>query len=767
MGLPGLFLFMLVAVAPGFGQQGANNNGGRNTTAVSIDYEAIRQQRVATALRIHEKMTIDGRLEEPAWSQTIPTGDFLQWSPRHGDPSPEKTEVRFLYDDDNLYVAFTCFDSDMPHRMAKELKEDFSPQESDLVGVAIDSLHDYRSGYSFGVNVAGAKRDQQISNDSQFNQDWDAVWDAKVTRSDEGWIAEFIIPFKTLRFSDSPSQVWGVNMNRRIMRRNEESMWSLTPQRYRISRMSQAGTLIGLENIHQGRNLKVTPYGTTGFTQLRDARGSALRTLKTPGRLICTEAHKDCGYDGGVDMKYSLTPSLTLDGTYRTDFAQVEVDQQQVNLTRFNLFFPEKRDFFLENAGTFAFGQSTGNVGTTSSGNANLLPFFSRRIGLSSTGLPIPIIGGARVSGQIDRYDVGFLAMKTDELGSTPSNNYAVGRIKRNLLRNSWIGALVTSRDSSRPRDYNRVYGGDAHFQFMQKLEFDSYLLRSETPDKEGRNQAAKFQTAWRDEELTIAAEYTSVQANFNPEMGFVRRRVNTNYSGDFAYRPLLRKSDLIRNLNFSTTADYYEGSESGKIETRTHEATAGVQFENNGSINLTVNQTFDRLADKFVIRRAITDIPGDKEVSIAPGDYKYLTYTLSANSGQSRKMSLSGNISTGEFWDGRRNSFGAGAGWNPDAHIGLELSYSRNRINLPQDRAFTTNLVGTRVVYAFSPSAFLNAFIQYNSDTRQVSSNIRFDLIHHPLSHLYVVYNDRRDTLSGQLLERAFIVKLTNLFTF
>ena len=261
----GIALFF---AAPGFAHRGG---------PVTIDYEAIRQRRVATAVRIQEKITIDGRLEEPAWSQTLPIGEFLQWSPRHGEPSPEKTEVRFLYDNDNLYVAFTCFDSDMPHRMAKELKEDFSPFESDQVGVAIDSLHDRRSGYSFGVHVAGAKRDQQISDDSQFNFDWDAVWDARVTRSDEGWIAEFIIPFKTLRFSDSPTQVWGINMNRRIMRRNEESMWSLTPQRYRISRMSQAGTLTGLENIHQGRNLKVTPYGTTA--QLRDNRTAPLQTL--------------------------------------------------------------------------------------------------------------------------------------------------------------------------------------------------------------------------------------------------------------------------------------------------------------------------------------------------------------------------------------------------------------------------------------------------------------------------------------------------------
>ncbi len=748
-----MVLIVLIECMPAFGQGRENGNG----VSVGLDYEAIRLSRIVTAVRIDEKIDLDGRLDEAAWKQATPASDFLQWSPRHGAPAPDRTEVRFLYDKDNLYVGFTNFDADMSRVLVKELKEDFNFQESDNVGVSFDSLHDRRSAFSFGVNVAGAKRDQQITNDSQFNMDWDGVWDAQVSRNHEAWFAELMIPFKTLRFSDSAAQEWGVNMNRRILRRNEESMWSLTPTRYRISRVSQSGTLLGLENIHQGRNLKVTPYVTAGATQVRAATGQ-LQTLKSLARVFCTEKHKNCGYDGGVDVKYSLTPSVTLDATYRTDFAQVEADQQQVNLTRFNLFFPEKRDFFIENAGTFNFGSTGG--GTTSSGNANLLPFFSRRIGLSDAGTPIPIIGGTRVTGQINRYDVGFLAMKTDGLGSTPSNNYVVGRIKRNLFRNSWIGSLVTSRDSTIRGDYNRVYGADARFQFYQKLEFDSYILRSQTPGKSGRDQAQRFQTAWRDEEVNISAEYNTVQANFNPEVGFVRRGANTQYAGDFAWRPLLRQSDVIRNLNFSTSIDYYEGSETGTVETRTQEANVGIQFENSGSISFTVNQTFDRLAKAFLIHRSAP------EVSIGAGDYTYRTYGLSANSGQSRKFSVSGSFNNGEFWDGRRKSVGGGFGWNPNAHFGVDLTYSRNRVNLPQERSFTTELMGSRFTYAFNPRSFLNAFIQYNADTRQVSSNIRLDFIHHPLSHLYIVYNDRRDA-SGQLLERALILNLTNLFNF
>jgi opacity protein-like surface antigen len=734
------FFFVLFAATCALGQ----------TTPAEIDYEAIRLSRNVRAVRTDERIQLDGRLDEASWKAAPPASDFLQWSPRHGEPSPERTEVRFLYDNDNLYVGFSNFDSEIDRVLVKELKEDFNFQESDNVGVLFDSLHDRRSAFSFGVNAAGAKRDQQITNDSQFNMDWDGVWDAKVSRNEEAWFVEIMIPFKTLRFSDSPQQEWGVNMNRRILRRNEESLWSLTPTRYRISRVSQAGTLLGLESIQQGRNLKVTPYVTAGVTQLRAPSGE-LQTLKSLERVFCTDRHRNCGYNGGVDVKYSLTSSLTLDATYRTDFAQVEVDQQQVNLTRFNLFFPEKRDFFIENAGTFNFGSS----------NSNLVPFFSRRIGLSDAGTPIPIIGGTRVTGQIDRYDVGFIAMRTDDLDTTPANNYVVGRVKRNLFRNSWIGSLVTSRDSTAPGDYNRVFGADAHFQFYQRLEFDAYMLKSQTPGQSGRDGARRFQTAWRDEELVISAEYNNVQSNFNPEVGFVRRGANSQYAGEFAWRPLLRNSDLIRNLNFSTNLDYYEGSETGQIETRTQEAAVGVQFENSGSLEFSVNRTFDRLAESFTIRRA------NPQVSIAAGDYTYSSYGMSANSGQTRRFSVSGSFSNGEFWDGRRKSLGAGFKWSPSARFGVDMSYSRNRLNFPMDRAFTTELFGSRFVYAFSPRAFLNAFIQYNADTRQVSSNIRLDFIHHPLSHLYVVYNDRRDTVSGQLLERALILKLTNLFNF
>ena len=695
--------------------------------APQIDYETVRFTRNATAIRATEKISLDGRLEEPVWDAALPAKDFTQWSPNLGEPAVQKTEVRFVYDEQNLYVAFTCFDSEIARMIVNEMKEDFVADDTDGITLVIDSMHDSRSGFLFGVNPAGAKRDTQIVNDGQLNYDWDGVWDVKTSINGEAWIAEIAVPFKTLRFSNSPSQEWGVNLARRVRRLNETSYWSPTPLRYRATNVSQAGTLRGLEDINQGRNINVKPYVTAGVTQTRNS--DQMQTLRD--------------YDGGVDGKFGLTQSLTLDTTYRTDFAQVEVDQQQVNLTRFNLFFPEKRDFFLENSGTFSFGPG-----------GNLVPFFSRRIGLSPAGVPIPIIGGARVTGKVGQYDLGFLAMKTEKLDATPSNNYLVGRLKRNLMRRSWVGALVTSRDSTLNGDYNRVYGADAHLEF-NRLEFDSYLLKSATPGQPEMDQARRLQAGWRADELTITAEYNQVQVNFNPDIGFIRRRNNTQYATDFAWNPLLESNATIRNLTFGASADYFQGG-NGTVETRTQTVSLGMQFENASSITFTNGLTFDRLLNT-------TRIQG---IPIAAGDYKYLDHSARFNTNGSKRISGSGNVTWGEFWNGRRLSTGGNVTLKPNYRLNITFNYSRDRLRLP-DGSATTNLAGARFIYGFSPRSFVNAFFQYNGATHEVSTNIRFNITYRPLSDLYLVYNDRRNTSTSQLMERAFIVKLTNLFTF
>lgn len=741
----GCFL-LLPAAALSTYSQGLTNSSAAPRVIDAADYEAVRSTKVVRALRVHEKIVVDGRLDEPEWALAEPATDFVEQAPHVGEISPDPTEARFLYDDDNLYVGVVLRDSAKP--VITSITYDFPSTESDNINIVIDSLHDHRSGFSFTTNAAGGKRDQQVSNDGQANLDWTGVWDVRTSINEEGWVAEFVIPFKTLRFSKSETQEWGLNIGRRMMRTKENSQWSPVPVRYSQFRISLEGSLTGLENIHQGRNLKIKPFAIAKTAQTRLPDGQ-LGTLSSLGSITGDQR----GYDGGVDAKYSLTPSLTLDGTYRTDFAQVEADQQQVNLTRFPLFFPEKRDFFLENTGNFNFGA---NLGFRSS-QANLIPFFSRKIGLSPTGDPIPILGGGRVSGQVNQYDVGMLAMRTEEQGSAPANNFLVGRVKRNLLKNSWIGSIATSRSSTIAGDYNHLYGADAHFQFYQHLIFDSYLLQTDTPGKVGKNHARRFQTGWEDDELLVALDYNDVQTNFDPQMGFVGRGNMADYSEDVFWKPRFRKNDTFQLMTFQLSTDYYKNGSSGKVETRTAETSATLTFQNGASIGFDAFRTFDRLVKPFAIRPTI---------SIAPGDYIYLQYTPSVHTSPSKKISAVASYVWGDFWTGRQKSFNGELVFKPNYHLNVDLTYSRNNVKL-LNGSFNTNLFGGRFTYGFTPRSFLYAFVQYNADTHQIKSNVRFDIIHHPLSDIYLVYNDTRSSITGQLLGREFIIKFTNLFNF
>ncbi len=706
-------------------------------SANPIDYATARFERVVHARRITARINVDGRLDEPAWVGVEPATNFVQWEPHAGMPASEPTEVRFLYDDDNLYVGARCWDSDPSSLTVHELRQDFESREEDVIAILIDSLHDRQSGFSFWTNPAGARRDVQIfQDDAQRSVDWDGVWTVRVTTDDRGWTAEFVIPFKTLRFSSARQQEWGLNILRRVKRKNEDAYWSPLPRRYRTMRPSMSGTITGLEGIRPGRNLKIKPYGISSVTELA-ANGLS----------------RDLDANGGADLKYGLTPSQTLDVTYRTDFSQVEADQQQVNLTRFNLVFPEKREFFLENSGVF--GVAGGS--TSGGGGGNVFPFFSRRIGLSAAGTPIPIVGGARVSGTTGPYDVGLLAMKTERAGNVPSNAFVVGRFRRNFYGSSSVGAILTSRDSPQPGDGSRLYGVDTLLRFFQrKLDVSSYLLGTRTPAREGRNQARLFRAAWRDDNYSAIALYETVQPNFNPEVGFVRRKDVTHYSGDVDWQPRPHNNNRVRNFDLALGTDLYQDPQ-GRVETREHAATAGLAFQNSSSLSFNLTHTFDRLVSPFAIRPAVI---------IVPGDYTYHRYSLNYASNRGRSLSASAKISGGEFWDGHSWSSEGNLEVRPSYHVDVNLTFSRNQVELPSGD-FSTTLVGLRFLYAFTSNAFLNSFLQFNATTNEFSSNTRFNLIHRPLSDLYVVYNEQRATTSGALLARGVTIKFTNLFDF
>ncbi len=700
----------------------------------AIDYNTARLSRVAKAVRIDTPVTMDGRLNEDVWARAIPAKDFTQGgrSPHPGQPASQQTEVRFLYDENNLYIGAICYEKDIRHMIVNGLKRDFTSNLGDEVGIALDSLHDHRSGFFVSTNPAGAKRDLQMSNDSQINQEWDGVWDVRVRIEEDRWVTEFVVPFKTLRFSDAPSQEWGLNMFRKIRRVNEESNWAPLPIRYNMTKMSLAGTLIGLEGIHQGRNLKIKPYAVAGIDQVATSSGG----LKN-----------DFSSDSGLDLKYGLTPSVTLDATYRTDFSQAEVDQDQVNLTRFNLFFPEKRDFFLENSAVFDFGTRGGAAGN------NLLPFFSRRIGLNDTGTVIPIVGGARVSGPVGNQEIGFLTMKTKADGNVPSNTFIVGRVRRKLLRNSFIGGIVTNRDSTKPGDTNRVVGTDAVLQFHNKIDLVAYYLKSITPNVKKNTDARKFSLAYKDNVWLLSGDYEKVGDNFNPQVGFIRRPDMSHYSGDFGYNPRVVRVKHIRDINLSTSYDYYAGVD-GKIETRTNSYRFNIEFANSSTFQVSTNETFEHLRQRFA------------RYSIPAGNYAYRDYGVSFNSDRSRVIGGRITYNFGDFWNGTQRSPGGDITFKPNYHWQIDTTYSHTDIKVPAGR-FLTTLIGLKVLYAFNSRAFLNTFIQYNAANHQVSSNVRFNIIHHPLSDIYVVFNEHRNTMTGKVQDRGVAFKFTNLFNF
>src|SRR3990172_9382333 len=455
----------------------------------NINYEDARRERRLKPAKTGEKITIDGRLDEPAWNKGPEATNFIQTEPDTDQPASEKTEVRALYDQDYIYFGIYAHDSQPNRIIVSELKKDFNRDNGDTVEIVLDTFRDERNGYLFAINPAGAKWDGQMANEGrEINANWDAVWYVKTRRVEDGWTAEIAIPFRTLKFRESNLQTWGINFQRNLRRRNEDSLWSPLPRIYRLDRVSLAGTLEDLERIKPGSNIRIKPYFVTSLGQPFGGRDIPSGTEKTISSCRWASGANCYHGDFGIDLKYGLTTGMTWDFTYNTDFSQVEADEQQINLTRFSLLFPEKREFFLENSGIFQFGSPTSGAGPIGGGGGpqfaggggggqagrgeDMIFFFSRRVGLSEEGNAIPILGGTRLTGRMGRFEMGFLNIQQKEFGLPGTSNFlrgtnfTVGRLKRNVLGNSDIGVMMVSKEVLDSAHYNRVVGVDANFRF-------------------------------------------------------------------------------------------------------------------------------------------------------------------------------------------------------------------------------------------------------------------------------------------------------------
>src|SRR2546426_9421025 len=495
--------------------------------------------RTASASRIDLAPKLDGTLDDPIWQQASAIDNFLQREPFEGQPSTEKTEVRILYSKHEVYFGITCFDSDPKRIVATELRRDVSQELDDYFEIIIDSAHDRRNAYVFQINPQGTQRDALITEEQRTDSGtgdgdpgWDGVWTSEGRITKQGWTATVAIPFSTLNFMRSRDVIWGINFKRFIRRKNEEDLWSGWRRVYGAARISQAGELHGISEIGSGRLFIGKPYGLVGFSHFSS---SAAGTGLTPGTSAL--------YTGGVDVKLGLCSNVVANFTANTDFADADVDTQQFNLTPYKLFFPEKRQFFLENAGVFNFPLG---------GDSGDLLFFSRQIGIDPiTGEGVPINGGAKITGSLGGFELGIMDVDTRSSGPNPYANYAVLRVKRSLPGGSYIGLMgIDKRSGSTTDPFNQTSGVDTRLVFFKNLIFSAYAAQTRTPSFSGGQTnlgaALNYQSNW----LDFYTEHRKIGRHFNPAVGFLERTdcLCDYLDANFKVRPKMRR---LRELNF------------------------------------------------------------------------------------------------------------------------------------------------------------------------------------------------------------------------
>ena len=698
------------------------------------------------AFPAQEGVILDGILDEPSWSLADGTdGTLWLTQPTAGLPAPDRTVIRIMYDDDALYMGAVLYDPE-PHRLVSAgLEPDFNPQASDMFGMAIDASRDKQSAYVFGANPAGAKWDAQSFNDgAAINAAWEGIYDVSTSTFDEGWIMEMRIPLSTLRFpAGEGEQVWGLNFSRQVRRRNEYATWAAIPRQFRIFRMSEAGTVEGLPAFRPGRNVQVKPF-FSGSSQ--------------GGQLHPNGPAQE--YDVGIDAKWAVTPRLVLDLTALTDFSQVEVDEEQINLTRFSLFFPEKRDFFLENDGIFTFADDASRAFRSGSSPQKFKLFHSRRIGLSDQREPLPIAGGARLSGRIGRFEVGLMEMQTLGDGMDPAENFAVARVRRSLLTRSDIGFIIVNRQVTGGADvanYSRSGGLDANFRF-DRLQVNAYAAITDDPGSEGDRSIGSVQLGWRDPVFDFSLLGKHVGADFRPDVGFVNRTAVNQWftsGGVHLQRPVSWLTEL--NPYLDMTESY---SVAGAFESREIKPGLMVIANDGGRLSLDYSRRQERLARTSTILG----------VPMAPGDYAFDLMSMSYNANGGRVVSGNISFSTGRFFDGDRSSVSGTVSVRPNEHILLEGTAQRNRIELGGN-PIDADLFSGRMQLGFSTRAFLSSFVQYNRVAGEMLTNVRFNLIHAPLSDVFMVFSERRRMRPGPkevaVIDRGFTLKVTRLLQF
>ena len=714
-------------------------------------------QATVRAVRLTGTLALDGILDEAIYRTIDPISDFVQYEPVHGALPTEKTEVWLFFDDTHFYITARCWHSAPESEwIANEMRRDsFNLLNNEHFGFMLDTFYDRRNGIIINITPIGGRMDGQIADERDWNGDWNPIWNVRTGRFDGGWTLEAEIPFKSLRYRPGRDQVWGIQLRRNLQSKNEVAY--LTPLdlglgRSAIFHVSQAATLVGVEVPSTGPLFEVKPYLIGDLNSNVDPSG------------LTTHGSGNVGLD---IVKYGVTENLTLDFTLNTDFAQVEADEQQVNLTRFSLFFPEKREFFLENQGVFGFGGGGGAFG--GSGETPIM-FYSRQIGLTA-GREVPIVGGGRLTGRAGRFTLGLVNIQTGEepTASALGTNFTVARLKRNVLRRSSIGAIVTNRSAlaGRPGS-NQAVGVDAAFAFYDNISLSGYWAKTRTTDLEGNDTSYKGEFSYNGDRYGLVAEHLFVDERFSPGVGFLRRPDLRKSFGSLRFSPRPASIDWIRRLSWQGSFDFITDA-GGTVETREAVGSFQVELENSDGFDVFFANTYDLLQRPFAIA---------SDVTIPVGAYNFSDSRVSYRFGPQRRLSGNLTVSHGSFYGGTKSAIAIGGGFGPGGGGRIEVSpqfavepgLSINRIELPQG-SFTTQLVTTRATYTFTPTMFVSALMQYNSSNSALSTNVRLRWEYQPGSELFIVFNEQRDSFTPQrfpeLENRAFVVKINRLFRF
>ena len=725
----------LVGPAPASGQQSADTG--------SIPLHANR---------VVEAVHLDGRLDEHFWDTADSISEFRQREPDEGAPCSERTVVKLVRDRDALYVGVRAYDSNVHGIRGTQLRRDADLEVDDYVMLLIDSFHDRRSGFVFRTNPNGAMWDAQFNGLDDANENWNGIWDVAVTRDSVGWTAEFRIPFRTLRFRRKGATTFGFNAQRFIRRKNEVALWRGWGRTEGIYRLLYEGEVSGFDDLRRGRDLEIKPYALGRATATdHDALGNSLQSGGADGKA-------------GVDAKLAITPTVTADLTVNTDFAQVEVDEQVINLTRLPTFFPEKREFFLESSSVFDFATPT-----------RVQPFYSRRIGLSDSGQVVPILAGGRVYGKVGPWALGMLDVQT---GEDDRANDLVLRVKHDLLDRSYIGGIATQRIPVGGKGAERTAGLDVDLPLVVgglNIEPSFWIMGSQTPGISGFPIAWRYGTDFPNDLFDNFISLYRIDAGFTPTLGFVQRTGiwETTSHIDFMPRPHvlgIRQLDLL----FPIPSWDIIANESGSIFRSRDWQTAwfewrplGGDFQSGAHFEINIQRFFDAPADTFAIFRGAT---------VPPGRYWWTRGELQYQMSTSHPLSLGSLLSWGDFYGGKNTELDLQADWRGGGHVILGATLSRSRVTLPSGR-FVATLVTGRIEYAFNTRTSFLGFAQYDNEDQRVDFNLRFHWIPRIGDDLFVVWNSGYTTdptaphrfpsfhTLGRPLNGAIVVKAVHRF--